>query len=715
MRARDRRLSLPVLMMLSLTAHAQETPAPAESDTADGQAVQLEPITVTGSREIGYAPDRAAAGAKGDLPLRDIPQSVTVLNEALIRDLAPRQLDELADYVAGVDREAVQGNPYAISFFVRGFNTAGGASSYNGFRENGFNTPQAAINIERIEFLKGPASVLSGGNGALSGLVNIVSKRPLPEQHNRIEASVGSFDHLMTAIDSTGPLNADKSLRYRLTASADKDGNFVEQTRQQSLFVSPYLSWDIGANTQLDVELLNQDIERPGREPYFLRHPDFFKIPLETQLGDPGNPAGAGGELTRRLARAELTHRFGNGLQLRQALFLHNVRSDDTTVQPLSYNAETQELSRRVRAVDEYQRERSSQTELSGEFATGTFGHQWLAGLELSRQTTGYIFNVAPYSPINIFDPQYPGQQSGELTVPFPGVDSEFNTQALYLQDLIAMGGGVKLMLGLRYDELETVTQERTDGSVASRQTDDQLSPRLGLIYQPSTPIAYYASWGHSFRPSSGRDANGSRFDPERGEQYEVGVKFEPLPALTLNAALFEYTRQNILTTDPDNPDFNIAVGEQRARGLELEAIGRLMRDWQIVASYSWLDAEVTEDNRLPVGDRRQGVPRHSASLFNRVDLTALGLERWSVTAGVAYAGDRESGLPNDPAGDLTAADVRLPSYTRYDAGLIYRGAAFEARLNGRNLTDERIYDGYNSTFQARAPRSMELSVAVTF
>ncbi len=663
----------------------------------------------------GYVTKRTTGGAKGELPLRDIPQAVTVINEEVIRDLAPQSLDEVADYIAGVDREAVQANPYAVSFFVRGFNTSGTASTYNGFRENGFNTPQAAINIERIEFLKGPASVLSGGNGALSGLVNIVSKKPLAEQFNRIEATVGSFDHLVTSIDSTGPLNEDKSLRYRLTASVDKDGNFVENTKQQSRFISPYLRWDIGEQTKLDIELVDQDVDRPGREAYFLRHPDFFRIPVETQLGDPAVPAGAGGELTRQLARIDFTHHFANGWLLREGLFYNKVDSDDTAIQPLAYDGATHLLTRRVRAVDEYQRDRTSQTELSGESKTGALEHQWLAGIEISRQSTGYIFNVAPYTSIDIFNPQYPGEQLAPLTVPFPGVDSDADGEAVYLQDLITLGGGFKVMAGVRYDQLETSSKERVPGAATQRVETDEVSPRAGLIYQPNEVISYYASWGRSFRPNSGRDASGSTFEPERGEQYELGTKFEFARGLAATAALFEYTRQDILTTDPDNLNFSIPVGEQRVRGLELEAIGEITPDWNIIASYTYLDAEVTEDNRLPVGDRRQGVPENAASLFNKVSLRALGLSAWSVTAGVSYASVRESGLPNDPAGPLTAADVRLPSYTRFDAGLIYRGEQFEARLNGRNLTDEKIYDGYNSTFEPRAPRSYEVSIAVEF
>lgn len=707
-------LAAGVLSAICVTSNAQTTAPSASSQATTNDSTVMRRIRVEADSETTYVPDVSAAGAKGELPLRDVPQSVTVFNETLIRDLAPASIDELADHVAGVDRMGAQANPYAMGFFIRGF-TAGNAGTYNGFREYGFNTPQDAINIERIEFLKGPASVLSGGNGALSGLVNLVSKQPLAQSAHRVEATAGSFDHLRASLDSTGPLTSDGTLRYRLTTSFDKDGNFVEGVEQQSLFISPYLSWDIGSDTRLDVELLNQDIDRPGREPYFERHPDFFRIPVETQLGDPGTPAGAGGELTRRLARIDFTHRFGNGLQFRQGLFAHNVDSDDTTIQVFGYDAATRQSTRGIRAVDEYQRERTSQTELSGELATGPVGHQWLTGIEVGRQTSGYAFLRAPYSPVDIFNPQYPGQQLGPLAVPFAPLDSEFETTAIYLQDLVTLGAGFKLMAGLRHDRLEVTDQDRVPGSIARNYTEQELSPRVGVLYQPNDVLTWYASWGRSFTPNSGRDASGERFDPQHGELMELGTKIELAQGLAVNAAVFEYTYQNILTPDPNDTSFSIAVGEQRSRGFEVESIGQITRDWSIVASYSYLDAEITEDNRLPIGDRRQGVPKHSASLFNRLDLTAFGLEQWSVTAGIVYAGKRESGVPNDPAGPLTAEDVRLPSYTRVDAGIIFNGDVFEARVNGRNLTDEKIYDGYNSTIEPRAPRSVEATIALKF
>ncbi|MGN6830905.1 TonB-dependent siderophore receptor [Paucibacter sp. M5-1] len=680
---------------------AAEAPSIAAEDGSRAAVNTAPRVEVSGTRSR-----KATAGSRMELAVQEIPQAISVIDESTLRDIAPRVLDEVADYVAGVDREAVQGNPYGISFYIRGFNTAGNATTINGFRDYGFNTPQNAVNIERIEFLKGPASVLYGGGGALSGLVNIVTKQPLTTAQHRIEAAAGSFGYRNLTLDSTGPVDQAARVRYRLTAAVEQDGNFVDNTSQRSRFLSPVFSFDVGTATTLDVELIAQDVDRPGREPYFMRFPDFLRIPVTTQLGDPAHPDGDGGSLTRYSGRAELRHRFASGLQLRQAVYANKVHSDDSTIQPTSYNASTGVLSRRVRAVDEYQRERYSQTELSGEGRTGPIRHKWLVGLELGRQETGYAFTVAPFSPVNIFNPQ-PGERQGPLTVPFPASDSKAKTEALYVQDLMTLGGGFKAMVGARWDRLESTSGDR--GTSPKPQTDTELSPRLGLIYETSPRDAFYLSWNRSFRPNLGLDAGGAAFKPQHGRQMELGWKGEPVDRLQTTVAVFEYQRENVLTTDPSNPERRITVGRQRSRGLELEAAGQLLPGWRVIASYGYLDASITRDNVLPVGDQLTGAPRHTVGLFNRVDLGVRGL---SATLGLSHASARPSGIPNDPAGPLTAADVELPAYTKVDAGLVYEYGAFEGRLIGRNLTNERIYDGYISTFQPRAPRSWELRLA---
>ncbi|MFN4042593.1 TonB-dependent siderophore receptor [Limnobacter sp.] len=677
-------------------------------------AAQVEQETAT-SPVIGYQAKQSSTATRSDIALRDTPQSVTVIGEQAIKDLAPRALDEIADYIAGVDKEGVQGNPYALSFYLRGFNTAGAASAYNGFRESGFETPQSAVNIERIEFLKGPASVLYGGAGSLSGLVNIVTKRPQAEPSRTIETTVGSFGLLGTSLDSTGSLNEDGSVRYRLTADLQKDGFFAEQLSGNSTMVSPVLAWDISEDTTVEFELLTQNIDRPGREAYFIRHPDFFKIPTDIQLGDPTNPVGAGGKLTRDLARVDFTHKLENGWKFRQGFYANNVYSDDSTIQGTSYDPTTNLLSRRVRQVESYDRSRISQTELSGIGQTGNVSHNWLAGFEYGKITTGYGFIVAPYTPLNIFNPQYPGQATGPLVEPFPGVDSGSNTQAIYVQDLIDFGNGIKALLGGRYDELETFSQERFAGSSKTEKSDSAFSPRAGLVWQPRDDVSYYSSWAKSFTPNNGRDVNGNNFEPQEGEQFEVGVKYNLNPRLSINAAVFDYTRQNVVTTDPNNPTFNITVGEQQSQGIEFEVFGEVVPGWEVIASYNYIDAKITQDNRLPVGDQLTGVPENAFGLFNKFNLGRFGLSRWSLTAGVSYADARVSGLPNDPAGPLTAADVELPSYTKVDAGVIYDAGDWSVRLSGGNLADEAIYDGYISTFAPRAGRSFNLTYSTNF
>jgi iron complex outermembrane receptor protein len=708
-------------------ANSQEGASP----TAEKGAPMAEPTEATlppvrvraqveretaGGRVNGYAAKRSGTAMRGDIALRDTPQAVTVITADALADLSLRTIDEVADYVAGVDREAAQANPYALSFYIRGFNTAGAASSYNGFREYGFETPQSAVNIERIEFLKGPASVLYGGAGALSGLVNIVSKLPQPESRHDAKITFGSFGHRRAQLDTTGALDAERGLLYRLTAETDKDGNFVDGVKQESHFLSPVVTWHLSPSTRLDVEAVIQRVKRPGREPYFSRHPDFFRIPLTTQLGDPDTEAGGGGDLNRDLGRVELRHELGNGLTFRQGVFAQYVSSDDSTIQTTGYDPATQLVSRRVRDVDSYDRTRISQSELSGDTTTGSVRHQWLAGFEAGKLDSGYRFIVAPYSPINLFAPTYPGSVQGPL-VESPWEDSNSEFQALYAQDMLSLNSQLKLVLGARYDRLRSWAERRSAGSTAAVTKDSDVSPRLGVVWQPNPTLSAYASWTESFRANRGTDAQGQTFDPQTGQQAEVGAKFDLSSGLSGSVAVFEYVRGNVPTTDPANTSYSILVGEQRSRGLELETSGRLMTGLDIIANYTYLDARVTKDNRLPVGDRLTGIPRHAVGLFGKLSLARFGVQGLAATLGVSHATDRPSGLPNDPdgPGPLTSDDVKLPSYTTANVGLHYETRGYSVRLVGRNVNNARIYDGYNSTFQPRAPRSWSVEVGATF
>ena len=182
---------------------------------------------------------------------------------------------------------------------------------------------------------------------------------------------------------------------------------------------------------------------------------------------------------------------------------------------------------------------------------------------------------------------------------------------------------------------------------------------------------------------------------PETGKQVEIGLKQDLLDrALNLNVALYELTRQNVRTRDPDNAGFSLQTGEQRSRGVEIDLVGRITPDWNITAAYTYTDAEVTRDNTLPVGDGLPGVPRHAASLFTAYEVPAGALRGLSVGGGVFYRDAFEASLPND---------LRLPATTRVDLLLAYAFDRYRVQLNLQNVTDERLYvaDGYTLIPQA--------------
>ncbi|MCX2860290.1 TonB-dependent receptor [Paucibacter sp. PLA-PC-4] len=662
--------------------------------------------------DVGYQARGGTGASKIELSLKDIAQSVTVVNQALLRDLAPARINEVADYVAGVDAFASAATPYTNAFFFRGFGSTS-STTFNGFRDAGFLSAQAPVNLERIEFVKGPASVLYGGSAGLSGLVNFVSKTPSSEPMRELVVGAGSFGRAYAQLDATGPVSADKRLRYRLTAAYDKGGNHRDHYDQRSTFVSPVLSWDLSERTSLDLELLAQNTRFDGRENTLPRHPVSFQLPVRTNLG-----SGGSGADSRRLARVDLRHRLNETWTLRQGFYASNVdKTDDLSFQFLSVNADGFSGTRRVRSVPELERNRASQTELSGAFTTGRFAHQLLLGLELSKQRFAYEFLVAPATSVDLFKPQ-PGQQTGPLSFNGAPNESGSETRAIYLQDLIELAGGFKLMLGGRYDDVELFSRPTGGVAAAGSQRDETaFSPRVGLIYQPTPATSVYGSYARSFSPQLGLSRTGESFKPQQGVQLELGVKHDLRPELTISAALFNYRRDNVLTSDPDaapGSGFNIAVGQQQSRGFELELVGQLTPDYSVMASYGYLDAKVRKDNRLPVGDRLAGVPRHSLGLFNKLRLSSLNATGWSAVAGLVYASERESGLPNSTAA-FSSAQLRIPAFTRLDLGLIYEAGDYSFRINGSNLSNEKLYDTQGSVLLARAPRAWTVSLGLRY
>ncbi|MEG3850373.1 TonB-dependent receptor [Microcoleus sp. herbarium19] len=237
--------------------------------------------------------------------------------------------------------------------------------------------------------------------------------------------------------------------------------------------------------------------------------------------------------------------------------------------------------------------------------------HELIFGVDLSSSFLRFERSRTIETPIDIFNPVY-GRVTGPSINDFDG-DQLTRTLGIYVQDQVTLTENLKLLLGGRFDLFEQDFRFRSN---TTRGSGNDFSPRLGIVYQPIQPISLYASYSRSFVPVRGTAFGGGAFKPERGTQYEIGIKADVSEQLSATLALYDLTRTNVTTEDPDNPDFQIQTGKQRSQGVELSIAGEILPGWNIIAGYAYIDAKITEDNTFPVGSRLYNVPENSFNLW---------------------------------------------------------------------------------------------------
>jgi iron complex outermembrane receptor protein len=686
---------------------------------AGGDAV-LPAVIVTGASDeevatgpvLGYKASRSATATRIDLPLQDQPVSVKVIPAEVIADLGVRNATEVADYVAGVARESTAYSPKSQSFFIRGFSSYGSAATLNGFRQEGFMSATDTSAVERIEFLKGPAAVLYGASSAISGIVNTVTKRPTAGDFTSIELSGGQFGYARATLDANHALGSD-ALLGRVNIAMERDDGFRSYpgSRVNTLFaITPIVSAQLSPDTRVELELSAVRFRFGGRCDGVYPAPELVALSIRKQVICDDL---AHAETDTYSARMEVEHRLDAQWSLRAAGFFSRTNSDRTEQYPVNFrhplSADGRTIERFTQFATSYDINQTGQLELRGNLSLGGMQHRVIVGLDLTRAYLQYADFNAPTTPMDIFEPRYKGQLLGPFEVNIPALYSRSKSTALYVQDFIEIGTQWKLLLGLRHDRVDSEDGDVEPRLVSAQQTESANSPRVGLVFQPAPNTSIYASWSESFAPNSGsRARDGSVFPAERGVQYEIGIKQDLLnKQMNVTASVFDLTRRNVLTADPNDRNFRIATGEQRSRGFELEVVGQITPAWQVIGAYTYLDAKVTKDNRIPVGSKLVGAARHSGSLWNKVALGSWGLPDWSVGFGVVASGDREARLPNIP--------ITLGSYVRYDAGVFYTAGPWQAQLNVKNISDERIFVGKGFVLVPQTPRSVNLNVKYTF
>ncbi|WP_335137290.1 TonB-dependent siderophore receptor [Nostoc sp.] len=670
---------------------------PSLPSTQGDQPIEL---VVTGEQDGYNVPDSSTA-TRTDTPLRDIPQSIQVIPQAVIKDQQITRISDATRNVSGVSPASGYGG-FSEDYTIRGFTD--GNLLRNGFRSSNYFTYGA--NVERVEVLKGPSSVLYGQIEP-GGTVNFVTKQPLSSPYYAAELTAGSFSFYRGAIDLSGPLTTDKKLLYRLNVAYENSGSFRDFVNQEIVSVTPVITYKPSENTTLNFEY-----EYGRRRGTFDRafppiSPVFLTLPISRFLQEPNNFL----SLDYQRGTATVDHRFSENLQLRssfsvQSTFDNNAYTQaDGNLEADGHTLPRIYIGNENRRIEDY----SWQTDLIGKFNTGSIAHQLLLGLELRRNTDINPIFTRDIASIDIFNPVYGARPTDFTSQNLYG--TRINTTGIYLQDQVTLLSNLKLLVGGRYDFVFSDNSSRTIGdpnTTNSNFYDSAFSPRVGLVYQPIEPISLYASYSSSFVPNQATTASGVSLEPSRGTQYEVGIKSEFFDRrLSATLAAYDITKTNIPTVDPNNTDFSIALGEVKSRGIELDVAGEILPGWKLIASGYLNDAFVSEDNDPTIkGQRLENTAYHGATLWTTYEIQQGSLKGLQFGGGIFFVGSRIANQ-SDP--------LTLPSYVRTDAAISYKRNNWRAALNFKNIFDLKYYDTNGYFLFPQAPLTVLGSISVEF
>jgi iron complex outermembrane receptor protein len=700
----------PVVDLRTGTAQLMVTVTPGEPIAASGAEEAIQ-IIVSGEEEGSdyFVPD-ASTATRTNTSILDVPTSIQVIPRQILEDQQILRVDEALRNVSGVigslDAFGAGG-----TLTLRGFSTdsfANGPILRDGFRVYNNLGVQETANLERIEVLRGPASILYGQNEP-GGIINLVTEQPLFEPAYELQFQAGSFGLIRPSLDFSGPLTADGSLRYRLNAAYQREDGFRDfDIDYERFFIAPVLAWDISDRTSLSFSLEYLNDQAPFDTGLVAIGDRVADVPSDRIVNEPDD-----------FRRTEsftigynLEHQFDQIWTLRNAFRYVAQDYDLETFLPFAVDDATGIVTRfpadRRYRSDDY----SLQTSVVGEFATGAIDHTLLVGVDLNFNRFDEIFtrvDLASPASLNIFNPEYGLVPRPDLSgiTPFTPFDTEYDRVGVFLQDQIAILDNVIIVGSLRYDSVDFRNIEEGTG-----QSNSAWSPRVGVVYRPLENFSLYASYAQAFVPNFAQGIDGNFLEPERSEGFEIGIKTELLDGnLLATLAFFDITKRNVATVVDPLTGASAATGAQRSQGIELDVIGEILPGWNVIGFYAYTDARVTEDNDIPTGNRLVNAPRHSAGLWSTYTIQSGDLQGLGFGLGVNYVSNRFGNLNND---------FELGDYFLTNAALFYRRDNWRLAVNVNNLFDVNYITSAsganrNTGIRPGEPLSVIGSVSVSF
>jgi catecholate siderophore receptor len=640
-------------------------------------AARQDVVTVTESVNYQVV---TSSSARTPVPLRDVPQSISVVTQDLMRDQAMQSMADVVRYVPGItmaqgeghrDAPVIRGNATTADFYVNGVR-----DDVQYFRD--------LYNLERVEAVKG-ANALTFGRGGGGGVINRVTKEAQFFPVREIQLQGGTFGHKRMSTDLGG--NFGDLLAFRLNGMYENSNSFRHDVNVERYGVSPTLTLRPDDRTSIragyeyfsDGRTVDRGIPSLNGRPVNVHRSTFFGRPEDAFATAGVNIGSVTAERQAGRFNIRNTTLIADYDKFYQNLVPGAVNAGQSLVALTGYNNQT------------FRRNIFNQTDAAGVVMTGSIRHTLLVGSEFGRQRsdnfrgTAYFGGNATSASVPLFSPRYAGPLAFRQSASDADNFAVNHIAAVYVQDQVELNRYVQVVGGVRFDRFTIDFHNNRNGENLGR-VDRMVSPRAGLVLKPLAQVSLYSSYSVTYLPSSGDQfssltATTQTLRPEKFTNYEAGAKFDVTRNFSFTSAVYRLDRTNTTARDPNNPAITVQTGSQRTSGVEFGVNGSVTSRWRVIGGYAYQDAHVTSATAAAArGAIVALVPKHSASLWNNYRATS----RLNLGLGLIRQADMWAGIDNT---------VTVPGFTRADAAVYYTVTELvRLQANIENLTDETYY-----------------------
>ena len=723
-----------------------------QDEEEDGKVKKLQTVEIIGRARKDYNSDYSFSASKIALKNMEVPQAITTVTKELIADKGVTRLGDVVKNVSGVTQTSFYNN-YAIR----------GVTQQASYREsrlmNGmvtshiFFSQPMMMNVERVEVIKGPASMTFSSTDA-GGSINIITKKPLKTDRKEVSLSVGSYQTVVGALDFTGPLNKSKTLLYRLNLGYENGKSFRDLQFKKAYMIAPTIAYVPNEKTNISFEfVMSNNSNRLDRgQPIFKANPGDRPALTSTPIT---YAIGAINDINKTLDlnfMGNLTHKFTDNLSINMAYMKHIWNEDLTELRTdNNFGKDSHGVIQRDKVQLRYVQRNSN-------FFTDNFNaylnYDWKLGenfknksvlgydlvmFEVGHGGTNTVRDYTGNAALGTLTPRIPHwdlTKEGQYRVMYPGfyqpqarrmqetTPMYFSTNSAYFMNQMELWNRLIFNIGLRQEWY-------TDKNFYKRKNEETVKQnkflvRAGLMYKATKNINAYASYIEGFQMQTDaylgydgfrRDMNTGQyvreaFKPKTTRMYEFGAKTEWLEGkLHASIAYYDIKQNNILTYD--DTVYNGAVdelmtegGTERNKGLEIDVMGRILPNWLVNAGYAYNDSKITDQRRGTY--RKDNAPKHTFNLWTRFDVKEGFFKNLGLGAGLNYSAEKIS---------WQEPDLVLPDYTIVDAAVYYKIKDMQLSFNINNIFNKTYWLGafnYPRLFPG-TPRNVMFTVRYTF